>query len=71
MTAPRCPCCLDDGHVCEDHPSAPWEGIHGTVEGHREHGAAGMPCLACCSDIPQDGTVSITDAFTPDWRRTA
>ena len=68
--APRCPHCLDEGHVCEDHPEYPWEGFHGTVEGHREHGAAGMPCPACCPPIPEDGTASIAGAFTPDWQRT-
>jgi hypothetical protein len=47
----------------------PWEGIWGTVEGHAEHGAAGMPCPACCSPIPEDGTHSIAEAFTPDWKR--
>ena len=34
----------------------PWEGLHGTVEGHAEHGGAGMPCPNCCSDIPEDGS---------------
>lgn len=71
MTAPRCPHCLDDGYVCEDHPDAPWEGIHGTVEGHAEHGGIGMPCPACCSPVPEDGAHSIAEAFVPDWRRTA
>lgn len=71
MTPPavRCPSCLDGGHVCEDHPDMPWEGLWGTVEGHREHGGAGMPCPSCCSDIPQDGRHSITEAFVPDWQR--
>jgi hypothetical protein len=29
MTAapPRCPSCLDDGHVCEEHPGRPWGGM--------------------------------------------
>lgn len=66
---PRCPACLDEGHVCEDHPDKPWEGIWGTVEGHREHGGVGMPCPRCCPDITQDGTASITAAFVPGWRR--
>jgi hypothetical protein len=53
----RCPHCLDD----------PW-GV--TVEGHSgECGGAGMPCVACCSPIPEDGTRSITEAFVPDWMR--
>jgi len=67
----RCPHCLDDGHVCEDHPEFPWEGLHGTVEGHAEHGGIGMPCPYCCSPIPEDGTRSITEAFVPDWKRAA
>lgn len=69
VRAIRCLHCLDEGSVCEDHPDMPWEGIWGTVEGHAEHGGAGMPCPYCCSPIPEDGTTSITVAFTPDWRR--
>jgi hypothetical protein len=68
---PRCLYCLDDGMVCEDHPGMPWEGIWGTVEGHAEHGGIGMPCPACCSPIPEDGTHSIAEAFAPDWKRAA
>lgn len=68
---PRCVHCLDDGNVCEDHPDMPWEGLHGTVEGHAEHGAAGMPCPSCCSPIHADGFTAITEAFVPDWRRKA
>lgn len=64
-----CPHCLDEGHVCEEHPEFPWEGIWGTVEGHAEHGGAGMPCPNCCSPIPEDGLHSITEAFVPDWKR--
>jgi len=63
---PRCPRCLDDGMVCEDHPEFP---AHITVEGHADHGAPGMPCPACCSPIPEDGTHRIAEAFTPDWQR--
>jgi hypothetical protein len=55
--------------VCEDHPEAPWEGVHGTVEGHAEHGGIGMPCPACCSPVPEDGTRDIAEAFIPDWQR--
>lgn len=66
---PRCAGCLDEGYVCEDHETAPWEGLHGTVEGHAEHGGAGMPCPDCCSPIPEDGRHSITEAFVPDWKR--
>ena len=67
--APRCLHCLDEGHVCEEHPDFPWEvkveGHDGTAPGH----GAGMPCPYCCSPIPGDGTHSIIEAFTPDWRR--
>lgn len=66
---PRCAHCLDSGHVCEEHPEYPWEvkveGHDGTAPGH----GAGMPCPACCSPIPEDGTTSITLAFVPDWKR--
>jgi hypothetical protein len=65
----RCTRCLDDGMVCEDHPGMPWEGLHGTVEGHAEHGGIGMPCPVCCSPVPADGTHPIGEAFVPDWRR--
>lgn len=71
MSTPRCPACLDDGYACEDHPDFPWEGIWGAVEGHAAHGGIGMPCPACCSPVPQDGTRPIAEAFTPDWRRSA
>ena len=64
-----CPRCLDEGHVCEDHPDVPWEGIWGAVEGHAEHGGIGMPCPHCCSPIPRDGTCSIALAFVPDHLR--
>lgn len=37
----------------------PWEGLHGTVEGHAAHGGIGMPCPACCPPVPQDGRHSI------------
>ena len=66
-----CPHCLDEGHVCEEHPDFPWEvkveGHDGTAPGH----GAGMPCPYCCSPIPEDGTTSITLAFVPDWKRAA
>jgi hypothetical protein len=65
----RCHSCRDEGYVCEDHETAPWEGIWGAVEGHAEHGGIGMPCPACCSPVPEDGTHSIAEAFTPDWLR--
>jgi hypothetical protein len=64
---PRCPHCLDDGAVCEDHPNYP---AHIKTEGHDgERCGAGMPCPACCSPIPADGTRPISEAFTPDWQR--
>lgn len=62
---PVCRECLDTGHVCEDHPAFPWEGVYGSSAFHAEHGGIGMPCLACCDPIPTDGTGSIADAFTP------
>ena len=67
MPTLRCLHCLDEGYVCEEHPDYPW----GTkVEGHDGTGhGAGMPCLLCCSPIPEDGTCSITLAFTPDRKR--
>jgi hypothetical protein len=63
-----CPHCLDDGHVCENHPDYPW-GVK--VEGHDGEacGGAGMPCPRCCSEIPEDDRISITLAFVPDWKR--
>ncbi len=69
VPAARCPACVDDGIVCEDHPDKPWEGIHGSVEGHAEHGGVGMPCPACCSPLAEDGTHPIVEAFIPEWRR--
>lgn len=67
MTVIRCPHCLDDGIVCEEHPDFPWDMA---VEGHRaDCGPPGMPCPHCCSGIPEDGTHSIAEAFTPDWKR--
>lgn len=63
---PRCPHCLDDGMVCESHPAHPF-GV--AVEDHRASCGAGMPCPACCSPVPADGTHSIAEAFTPDWMR--
>lgn len=67
--SPACAHCRDEGHVCEDHPDQPWEGTFGPVDGHPEHGGAGMPCPVCCSPIPQDGSRSIGDAFVPDRLR--
>jgi hypothetical protein len=71
---PRCGRCLDRGAVCENHPGLPWAAYCcGSRADVCEHGAcqcgAGMPCPACCSPIPQDGTVSATTAFVPDWKR--
>jgi hypothetical protein len=68
VSAVRCLHCLDGGIVCEEHPDMPWDV---TVEGHSANcGAPGMPCPACCSPIPEDGTRSIGEAFVPDWMRT-
>jgi len=38
----KCALCEDCGWVCEDHPDAPWDGIHACI-----CGAAGMPCPQC------------------------
>lgn len=62
---PHCLTCLDTGHVCERHPDHAWGGL----TGDDCCGGAGMPCRACCSDIPADGTRSIAEAFTPDHLR--
>ena len=77
QAAPRCPSCHNLGTVCENHPDRPWGGLccDAGAFGSRacEHGAcgcgAGMPCPACCSETPADGTRSITEAFIPDWQR--
>lgn len=65
----RCLHCFDTGMVCEEHPEFPWEDHSGPVEGHAHCGEGGMSCPACCSEIPQDGTASIAEAFTPAWKR--
>lgn len=57
-----CPHCEDSGHVCENHPTKPWDGI---VPEGCHCGGAGMPCPACCDPIPEGGTVSICTAFVP------
>lgn len=62
---PVCGECLGTGYACEDHPESPWEGVHGPTPLHSEHGGAGMPCPSCCDPVPQDGTHSISEAFTP------
>lgn len=74
---PRCPACRNTGHVCENHPDRLWGpeccAAARWGDGPCVHGAcgcgAGIPCLACCSPIPADGTGRIGDAFTPDWKR--
>jgi hypothetical protein len=38
----NCNLCEDCGWVCEDHPDAPWDGLHACI-----CGAAGMPCPKC------------------------
>lgn len=63
-----CPSCLDTGHVCENHPDHAWAGI---ADVEPCCGGAGMPCPACCSEIPRDGSTSIVVAFTPDHLRAA
>ena len=65
---PRCPHCLDDGEVCEDHPRYP---AHIKAEGHDgTRCGMGMPCPACCSPVLADGTRPVAEAFTPDHLRT-
>jgi bifunctional non-homologous end joining protein LigD len=76
MEKPACSTCLDTGHVCENHPDLPWAGIVGDGgyacgDGARDCHGAGMPCPDCCSPIPEDGTRSIVEAFTPDHLRAA
>jgi hypothetical protein len=59
-----CPNCLNTGFACETHPGHPWEGATGPHPDACDHGP-GIPCPTCCDPIPQDGTRSIADAFTP------
>lgn len=77
---PNCGACQDSGHVCENHPTMLWGGlccndaaIYGVncVHGACGCGGAGMPCPACCTPIPQDGSQLITGAFTPAHLRSA
>lgn len=63
-----CWACADTGHVCENHPSRPWEPIAGDSPEACGCGA-GMPCPACCDPVPMDGTGRIGDAFTPRHRK--
>lgn len=65
----QCQVCCDTGHVCENCPDRAWEmpGEYGRDCAARC--GAGMPCPACCSPIPLDGSVSIGLAFIPDWKR--
>ena len=58
-----CPLCSGSGIVCENHPERPWGGTS-NAELACECGA-GMPCPECCFPVPEDGTHSITEAFTP------
>jgi hypothetical protein len=63
----NCYFCLDTGMVCENHPKKVWSGI---LDVGKACGCgAGMPCPACCSKIPEDGTQPIRLAFVPDWMR--
>lgn len=64
-----CRTCRDEGFACESHPERPWEGAAAPPVGC-DCGAPGIPCPTCCDPIPQDGTHSITDAFTPRHLRT-
>ena len=58
-----CSGCDDTGHVCENHPTRPWDGIS---DADNACGCgAGMPCPECCDPVPEDGTHSILAAFTP------
>lgn len=61
-----CPTCEDTGHVCENHPERAWAGL---VGGPACCGGAGMPCPACCSPVPEDGSQSAVEAFIPDGQR--
>lgn len=70
MAEYRCGTCQDTGTVCENDPGQPWE-IATAFHDPDKCGGAGMPCPACCSPVPEDGTVSISLAFTPDWQRPA
>ena len=63
-TKALCEFCLDSGHVCENHPTIPWEGVNDPFMSC-DCGGAGMPCQECCVDIPQDGSQSIISAFIP------
>lgn len=65
VQTPHCPTCVDTGYVCENHPDRAWGGL----TGDECCGGAGMPCPACCSPIPPDGTRSIVEAFVPDHLR--
>lgn len=59
----KCKACLDTGHVCENHPGRPWDGVvaHADACGC----GAGMPCPACCILLPQNGVHSILENFIP------
>lgn len=61
-----CPACLDTGYVCEEHPGVPWGGFAAT---QCPCGAPGMPCMLCCTPVPQDGRHSIAENFVPDKMR--
>lgn len=65
----NCETCLDTGMVCENHSNRPWETLEAGTRWSTCCGGAGMPCPKCCSEIPQDGSTSITQAFVPDWQR--
>ena len=60
-----CPACEDSGHVCEDHPNLPWDGVSNS-NNTCKCGGAGMPCKMCCSEVPKDCMYSAVLAFVPD-----
>lgn len=62
ITAVACANCCDTGHVCENHPDHPWGGL--AVTSTACVCGAGMPCPSCCDPIPEDGSASISAAFT-------
>ena len=50
-----------EGIVCENHPDLSWP--------DQCDCGAGMPSPQCCDPVPQDGTHSIIEAFTPRWAK--
>lgn len=54
-----CGACGGTGHVCEEHPDRPWEGVAGPL--------AGCPCLAPGAPCPRrhDGLMGSLDTRSP------